>query len=52
MTPRGRVFQIENKNDTDNNFELMCGSWINDHIIELVKDEFNLHKVNLKVFIA
>ena len=47
LTPRGRIFQIEN----DKHFELMCGSWINDHIIELVKDEFNLQNVTLKAVI-
>jgi hypothetical protein len=45
--PRGRIFQIEE----DSHFELMCGSWINDHIIDLVKEEFNLHNVPLKVII-
>ena len=47
LMPRGRIFQIEN----DKSFELMCGSWINDHIITLVKDEFNLQNVSFKVII-
>ena len=38
--PRGRVFQRE-----DGVFQLMCGSWINDHIEVLVKDEFDLQNV-------
>ena len=42
--PRGRVFQREN-----GAFELMCGSWINEHIVELVKDDFNLWNVSLEV---
>ena len=42
--PRGRVFQLEN-----GIFELFCGSWINEHIISLVKDEFNLGEVQLEV---
>ena len=42
--PRGRIFQRH-----DGTFELMCGSWINEHIVELVKDEFNLKDVPLKV---
>ena len=44
QVPRGRLFQRQ-----DGIFELMCGSWINDHIIELVKDEFNLNDVPLEV---
>ena len=44
MIPQGRIFQFE-----DGHFELMCGSWINDHIVELVKDEFNLWDVTLEV---
>jgi hypothetical protein len=35
--PRGRLFQRR-----DDVFEIMCGSWINDHIIALVIDEFDL----------
>ena len=42
--PRGRVFQRK-----DGTFELFCGSWINEHIVELVKDEFNLQTVPLEV---
>jgi hypothetical protein len=44
QTPRGRVFQQES-----GLFELMCGSWISDHIIDLVKDEFNLQDASLEV---
>ena len=44
--PRGRIFQRNG-----GNFELMCGSWINEHIVELVKDEFNLQNVPLEVTI-
>ncbi|MDR0389298.1 MAG: hypothetical protein LBH73_04455 [Spirochaetaceae bacterium] len=44
QTPRGRIFQTEG-----GLFEVMCGSWINERIIELVKDEFNLHGVQLEV---
>ena len=44
QTPRGRIFQRE-----DGTFDLMCGSWINDHIVELVKNEFNLRNVPLEV---
>jgi hypothetical protein len=38
--PRGRIFQRK----TDNVFEIMCGSWINEHILELVIEEFDLQK--------
>ena len=44
QTPRGRIFQRE-----DGTFDLMCGSWITDHIVELVKNEFNLWNVPLEV---
>ena len=44
--PRGRLFQRQ-----DGTFELMCGSWINEHIVELVKDEFNLWQVLLEVIV-
>jgi hypothetical protein len=46
MIPRGRIFQFN-----DGHFELMCGNWINDHIIEMVKEEFNLQQVSLTVTI-
>jgi hypothetical protein len=42
--PRGRIFQYK-----DGNFQLMCGSWINEHIIDLVKEEFDLKNVPLEV---
>jgi hypothetical protein len=38
--PRGRIFQKK-----DGPFQLMCGTWMNDHIEELVKDEFDLQNV-------
>jgi hypothetical protein len=38
--PRGRIFQRK-----DGVFQLMCGSWMNDRIEELVKDEFDLYNV-------
>ena len=44
QVPRGRLFQRK-----DGTFELMCGSWINEHIVELVKDEFNLQNVSVEV---
>ena len=44
QVPRGRLFQRQ-----DGAFELMCGSWITDHIVDLVKDEFNLNDVPLEV---
>jgi hypothetical protein len=44
--PRGRIFQKE-----DGSFSLMCGSWINDHIVELIKDEFDLQNALLNVAI-
>jgi len=42
--PRGRIFQYK-----DGTFQLMCGSWITDHIKELIKEEFNLQKVPFEV---
>ena len=44
QVPRGRVFQRK-----DGTFELFCGSWINERIVELIKDEFNLWNVQLEV---
>ena len=44
QVPRGRIFQRN-----DRTFELMCGSWITEHIVDLVKDEFNLWDVTLEV---
>jgi hypothetical protein len=41
--PRGRIFQR-----TDGVFQLMCGRWINDHIEDLIKDEFDLQAVALE----
>ncbi|GMO29134.1 MAG: hypothetical protein Pg6A_17160 [Termitinemataceae bacterium] len=38
--PRGRIFETQ-----DGLFQLMCGSWINNHIIDLIKDEFDLQSV-------
>ena len=42
--PRGRIFQR-----SDGTFQLMCGSWINEHIINLVKEEFDLKNVPFEV---
>ena len=44
MIPRGRIFQF-----MDGHFELMCGAWINENIVTLVRDEFNLRDVQLEV---
>ena len=41
--PRGIIFQKK-----DGGFQLMCGSWMNDHIEDLVKDEFDLQNVPLE----
>ena len=38
--PRGRIFQRK-----DGVFQLMCGSWMNSQIEDLVKDEFDLNEV-------
>ena len=38
--PRGRIFQR-----ADGVFQLMCGTWITDHIEALVKEEFDLQHV-------
>jgi len=42
--PRGRIFQKE-----DGVFQLMCGSWINEKIIALVKEEFDLQNAPFEV---
>ena len=42
--PRGRIFQTK-----DNCFQLMCGSWINENIVELVKEEFDLQNTQFEV---
>jgi len=42
--PRGRIFQRK----TDNVFEVMCGSWMTEHIMELVIDEFDLQTQNVE----
>ncbi|MFP3089526.1 hypothetical protein LQZ21_04275 [Treponema sp. TIM-1] len=44
LIPRGRIFQQK-----DGSFQLMCGSWINESVIELVKDEFDLNNVEFEV---
>jgi hypothetical protein len=41
---RGRIFET-----SDGKFRLMCGSWITDRIIDLVKDEFDLGNVPFEV---
>jgi hypothetical protein len=35
--PRGRIFQLD-----DGTFQVMCGSWMNDTIMALIIEEFNL----------
>ena len=42
--PRGRIFETD-----DGKFQLMCGAWITDHIVDLVKDEFDLQNVSLEI---
>jgi hypothetical protein len=42
--PRGRIFATK-----EGLFQLMCGSWINEHIINLVKGEFDLQNVPFEV---
>jgi hypothetical protein len=42
--PRGRIFETNT-----GSFKLMCGSWITEHIVGLVKDEFDLQKVSLEI---
>jgi hypothetical protein len=44
--PRGRIFQRK-----DGVFQLMCGSWIDDHIIGLVKEEFDLKNIQFEITI-
>ena len=48
--PRGRIFQKK-----DGLFQMMCGNWINDHeknhIVDLVKEEFNLQNVPFELVI-
>ena len=44
QVPRGRIFQRK-----DGIFQLMCGSWINEHIIDLVKEEFDLNTVKIEI---
>ena len=40
LVPRGRIFQRE-----DGVYQLMCGSWINESIVDMVKYEFDLQDV-------
>ena len=42
--PRGRIFQRK-----DGVFQLMCGSWIDDHIVDLIKEEFDLKNIQLEI---
>jgi hypothetical protein len=42
--PRGRVFQKK-----DGSFQLMCGSWITQEIVDLVEDEFDLQNQIVEV---
>ncbi|GHU95987.1 hypothetical protein FACS1894156_6430 [Bacteroidia bacterium] len=44
--PRGRIFQTK-----DEAFQIMCGSWVNDQIVELVTDEFDLQEQSVSVVI-
>jgi hypothetical protein len=44
--PRGRIFQTK-----ENQFQIMCGSWMNDHIKDLVVDEFDLQSQNVAVVV-
>ena len=46
QVPRGRIFQRN-----DGIFQLMCGSWIDDHIVDLIKDEFDLQNVQFEIII-
>lgn len=48
LTPRGRIFQLKS-----GLFQLMVGSWIEifPHVVELVKDEFDLQDVPFEVII-
>jgi hypothetical protein len=42
--PRGRIFETK-----DGLFRLMCGSWINEHIVDCVKEEFDLQNAPFEV---
>ncbi|MDR1005511.1 MAG: hypothetical protein LBL74_01420 [Bacteroidales bacterium] len=44
--PRGRIFQRR-----DGTFEIMCGSWMDDNIKELIIDEFDLQKQKVEIVI-
>ncbi|MDR0551343.1 MAG: hypothetical protein LBG72_04925 [Spirochaetaceae bacterium] len=46
LVPRGMIFQ-----DRQGKFFVMCGSWMNDEILSLVKNEFFLDNVELEVVI-
>jgi hypothetical protein len=41
--PRGRLFQ-----NKDGSFEVMCGTWMTDHIMNLVIEEFDLQHETVK----
>jgi hypothetical protein len=45
--PRGRIFQRK----ADNVFEIMCGSWITPHMMELVIEEFDLQDQTVETVI-
>ncbi|GHT17952.1 hypothetical protein FACS189429_3230 [Bacteroidia bacterium] len=45
--PRGRIFQRK----ADGVFEVMCGSWMNEHILDLVTDEFDLQTQKVETVI-
>jgi hypothetical protein len=42
--PRGRIFAA-----STGLFQLMCGSWITGHIVDLIKEEFDLQHVPFEV---
>jgi hypothetical protein len=44
--PRGRIFQTK-----DGQFQIMCGSWMNDHIKDLVIDEFDLQGQDVVILV-
>jgi hypothetical protein len=44
QVPRGRIFETK-----EGLFQLMCGSWINEHIIDVIKEEFDLQNVPFEV---
>jgi hypothetical protein len=45
--PWGRIFQRK-----DGVFQLRCGSWMNEHVVDLVKDEFDLCDVPFEKIVS